>query len=348
MFSQSPYQTFKRYRSLQTHRVSALPVVILMPHSACNCRCVMCDIWKANQHARQLKPEDISDLLGTLRKFNTRLVLMSGGEALLNSNFFFFCQLLKQEGIRIHLLSTGILLARHAQALTEWVDEIIVSLDGDPATHDRIRNMPGTFNKMSAGIAAIRAINPSYRITARTVIHRLNFAIWPSIIDTAKEAGIDQVSFLPADISSNAFNREVPWDEEKQNELLPDLGELEKMNAVIQGLYNSHSADFNTHFIAESRKKIMDIFHYYAAFYGFNEFPFKKCNAPWVSTVIEADGTVRPCFFHEAHGNIKTQRLDNIINSPQAMAFRKTLNMAENETCRRCVCYLHLSPTTSL
>ncbi|MEO5998836.1 MAG: SPASM domain-containing protein [Chitinophagaceae bacterium] len=32
-------------------------------------------------------------------------------------------------------------------------------------------------------------------------------------------------------------------------------------------------------------------------------FPFKKCNAPWVSTVIEADGTVTPCFFHEAIRN---------------------------------------------
>ena len=48
---------------------------------------------------------------------------------------------------------------------------------------------------------------------------------------------------------------------------------------------------------------------------AYNEFPYKKCNAPWVSTVMEADGTVRPCFFHEAYGNIKSGTLESIINS---------------------------------
>lgn len=348
MAIQSPYQTFKRYRTLQTHRVSALPVVILMPHSACNCRCVMCDIWKANQHQKQLTEEDVSGLLHTLRHFNTQLVLMSGGEALLHSKFFRLCAMLKKEGIKIQLLSTGLLMARHAHSITEWVDEVIVSLDGDEAMHDNIRNIPGAFRKLSEGIAAIRSIDPGYRITCRTVIHRLNFRIWGDIINSAKSIGLNQVSFLPADISSTAFNRETPWTEERQHELLPDLSELEQMNYVVQQLYARHSEDFDKRFIAESRDKIMDIFRYYAAFYGFNDFPFKKCNAPWVSAVVEADGNVRPCFFHEVQGNIRKQPLDEIVNSPQAIEFRRTLDMDTNDTCRKCVCHLHLSPSTRL
>ncbi|HMU73003.1 MAG TPA: hypothetical protein PKD93_09685, partial [Ferruginibacter sp.] len=62
MLLQSPYQTFKRYRSLQTHRISSLPIAILMPHSACNCRCVMCDIWKGNQDLKQLTEADVEGL----------------------------------------------------------------------------------------------------------------------------------------------------------------------------------------------------------------------------------------------------------------------------------------------
>src|SRR4051812_16871119 len=110
MFSQSPYQIFKRYRSLQTHRISSLPVVILMPHSACNCRCVMCDIWKDNKNLKQLTENDIKDLLISLKKLGTRQVLMSGGEALLNPNFFTFCELLRKQNIKVSLLSTGITL----------------------------------------------------------------------------------------------------------------------------------------------------------------------------------------------------------------------------------------------
>jgi MoaA/NifB/PqqE/SkfB family radical SAM enzyme len=66
MAMQSLYHTYKRYRTLQTNKISALPIVILMPHSACNCRCVMCDIWKDNKNLKQLTGEDISSLLSCL------------------------------------------------------------------------------------------------------------------------------------------------------------------------------------------------------------------------------------------------------------------------------------------
>jgi hypothetical protein len=29
-----------------------------------------------------------------------------------------------------------------------------------------------------------------------------------------------------------------------------------------------------------------------------------RCNAPWVSAVVETDGAVRPCFFQQAIGNL--------------------------------------------
>src|ERR1019366_6708538 len=106
--------TYKRYRTLQTHRIQALPIAILMPHSACNCRCVMCDIWKDNKNLKQLTEQDITGLLDTLRQFGTRQVAMSGGEALLNTNFFRLCALLKKEKIKITLLSTGLSVKRNA------------------------------------------------------------------------------------------------------------------------------------------------------------------------------------------------------------------------------------------
>ena len=116
MKAQSLYHTYQRYRTLKTHRISALPIVILMPHSACNCRCVMCDIWKDNKNLKQLNEEDISGLLSTLKDLGTRQVLMSGGEALMNQHFFRLCQMLKQLKIRITLLSTGLLINRYTRS----------------------------------------------------------------------------------------------------------------------------------------------------------------------------------------------------------------------------------------
>jgi MoaA/NifB/PqqE/SkfB family radical SAM enzyme len=267
---------------------------------------------------------------------------MSGGEALLNPAFFELCHLLQKENIRISLLSTGLSIKRHAAQIAEHVDDMIVSLDGDEPTHDAIRNIKGAFAKLAEGIQAVKSIAPSYRITARTVIHRLNFRKWAAIIQAAKTMGIDQVSFLPADVSSHAFNREVLWKEDRQIEIVPDVSELSELQEMIRYLACQHKQDFAVGFIAESLPKLQMIHDHYAAYHGRAPFPYKKCNAPWVSAVIEADGTVRPCFFHPAYGNIHESRLENLLNSPAALQFRKALDMDKNPTCRQCVCYLNL------
>lgn len=347
MFGQSLHNTINRYLTLQTSRIAALPIVILMPHSACNCRCVMCDIWKDNKNLKQLTESDIAGLLSSLKKLGTQQVVMSGGEALLNANFFKLCELIKSLNIKVTLLTTGLTIKKNAIQLVEWVDDLIVSLDGDEALHDAIRNIPGAFNKLKEGIEALRYLNPDYSIIARTVIHRLNFRNWEAIIQAARQIGIDQVSFLPADVSSHAFNRQMAWEEPKQNEILLSQNELPELQKIITRIL-SNQADFTLGFIAESPGKIRDIYRYYAAFYNFNPFPYKKCNAPWVSTVIEADGSVRPCFFHDTMGNIRNSSLGAILNSTEAINFRKSLDMNKNPTCVKCVCSLNLSPFTKL
>src|SRR4051812_17206493 len=110
MIKQTLYHTYKRYKTLATDKISALPIVILMPHSGCNCRCVMCDIWKDNKNLKQLNEEDVSTLLIVFEELGTKQVVMSGGEALLNPKFFKLCEILKQKNIHITLLSTGISL----------------------------------------------------------------------------------------------------------------------------------------------------------------------------------------------------------------------------------------------
>ena len=348
MAHQSLYQTFKRYRSLQTHKISALPVVILMPHSACNCRCVMCDIWKDNKNLKQLTENDITDLLVSLKSLGTQQVLMSGGEALLNPNFFRFCEILQQQHIKVSLLSTGLTLSKNADKIVKWVNDVIVSLDGDEALHDTIRNIPGAYGKLKEGVQQLKSIDPGFRVTARTVIHRLNFRHWPDIIESAKEIGLDQISFLPADVSSHAFNREVLWSEQRQHDILLNENELEELKLITEFIIEKYTTGTDRGFIAEGPEKLRKIPGYYGAFYYLNPFPYKKCNAPWVSAVVEADGTVRPCFFHAPIGNIRQASLEKILNSDESIRFRKELDMDKDSTCVKCVCYLHLSPGTKL
>jgi Fe-coproporphyrin III synthase len=339
--------TARRYSSLMTHRISALPIAILMPHSACNCRCVMCDIWKGNRNLRQLTEKDVTGILVSLEKLGTRRVLMSGGEPLLNPNFFSFCEMIRARGMKITLLSTGMTVERHAADIVKHTDDLIVSLDGDEATHNAIRNIPAAFQALKRGVGAIRKIDPSYPVTGRCVIHRLNYRAWPRIIDAAKAIDLLRISFLPADVTSEAFNRTQPWNPERRESVLVPKEELGELSRMTETVISEYKSEFANGFIVESPSKFRKILQYYQAHWGLAEFPEKKCNAPWVSAVVEADGTVLPCFFHDKLGSVHDDALHNVLNSEAAIMYRRKLNVAKNETCRKCVCSLNLPATSA-
>lgn len=339
--------TYKRYLTLKTHTIHALPIVILMPHSSCNCQCIMCDIWQGASRD-QLTEADVAGLLNSLRALRTQWVVMSGGEALLNPNLFRLCDLLRADGMKMTILSTGLLLKRYAHEVVNHSDEVIVSLDGSEAVHNAIRRIPNAYHKLREGVRAVKTLNPQFRLSARCVIQRANFADWPRIIDAAHEIGLDQISFLPADVSSEAFNRPELWPDDKTSTVKPAAEELPQLKAVIETLIQTYAADFASGYIAELPAKLRRIYDYYAALHGLADFPVVRCNAPWVSAVVEADGTVRPCFFHQATGNIKETALPDLLNSPAAIDFRRKLDMDTDAICRKCVCSLNLRPTKRL
>ncbi len=339
----------KRYWTLKTHRVRTLPIAILMPHSSCNCRCVMCDIWRGNANQQQLKQADLELLVDSFQQLGTRWVVMSGGEALMNPHLFQLCQLLKENGIRkITILSTGLLLKKYAGQVVEGIDEVIVSLDGSEPIHDAIRRVPHAYQRLQEGVQTVKKLKPDFAISGRCVIQRLNFADWPHIVDAAQDIGLDQISFLAADISTEAFNRPELWDEERTSQVNLERDQIPQLKSVLDRLIHDYAECFVNGYIAESPAKLWCIYDYYAAFHQQAPFPTVQCNAPWVSTVVEPDGTVRPCYFHRPMGNIRETPLHELINSPQEIAFRRNLDMEHDPICRRCVCTLNLRPTVKL
>ncbi|MGH9142772.1 MAG: SPASM domain-containing protein, partial [Vicinamibacterales bacterium] len=78
---------------------------------------------------------------------------------------------------------------------------------------------------------------------------------------------------------------------------------------------------------------------YYAALRGAEPFPRVSCNAPWVSVVVEANGSVRPCFFHGSIGNIRQSPIGQIVGR-NLRAFRQSFDVGTDATCVRCVCSL--------
>src|SRR3954467_1498684 len=114
----------RRILNHTTNRLFEIPVLVLMPHSRCNCRCVMCDIWKGNQEKKEITIEALEKHLASFRKLNVKRVALSGGEALMHSNLWRFCELLHSAGIKISLLSTGLTLMQHAREIVRHCDDV--------------------------------------------------------------------------------------------------------------------------------------------------------------------------------------------------------------------------------
>jgi MoaA/NifB/PqqE/SkfB family radical SAM enzyme len=319
-------------------RLSRVPVVTLMPHSRCNCRCVMCDIWKANRSGTSIDDATVEKLVEDFRDLGVSLVALSGGEALMHPNLWHLCERLKSLPLKISLLSSGLLLERHADQIVRWCDEVIVSLDGPDPTHDRIRGIKGAFGATRDGLIALRRAKPGFPASARSVIQRGNFRDLPATVAAARSLGFDHVSFLAADLSSSAFNRPGGWDDERSGEVGLNAAETEELAAMIEALIKSPDIGF----VRESPARLRRIVAHYRAANGLGEAPPVSCNAPWVSAVVESDGTVRPCFFHEPIGTLAEGSLPEIVNSPRARAFRSLLDISSDPVCRSCVCSLKL------
>lgn len=315
-----------------------------MPHSSCNCRCVMCDIWKANSEKRELSINELTRHVHAFKKLGVREIVFSGGEALMHTNLWSLCQLLRAQGIKLTLLTTGLLLERNAQHVVENLDSIIISIDGSSKVHDQIRNIPNGYEKISRGIQAIRKINSRYKISARCVIQRHNFSDFVNTVKAVKKLGIDQISFLPADISTQAFNH-VALGEDRIHEIALSKTEVHELEQILVNSFESLAPEYNAKFITESPSKMMRIVQYYRAINGEGDFPGAICNAPWVSAVVESNGDVLPCFFHKPYGNIYDQGFESIVNSKNAIAFRKNLDFDTDTICRKCVCSLKLGVT---
>lgn len=331
-----------RLLTLATDRIYSLPVIVLMPHSSCNCRCIMCDIWKANHNKREISIEVLSANADTFRELGVREVVLSGGEALMHSNLWNFCRVLQERDIRITLLSTGLLLKKYADEIVTHISEVIVSLDGSAEVHDRIRNIPNAYSKLAEGVKELKLRRPGIRITGRCVLQRSNYADFENIVRAAKSIGLDQISFLGADVSSQAFNHLDGWGGDSMHRvaLLPD--ETHEFERVIRDSFDHLRQEYQTKFIAESPSKMNRIVQYYKAVNDLGDYPPTVCNAPWVSAVIESDGSVAPCFFHKPYGNINEKGFEEIVNSPEAISFRRGLNVRKDPVCEKCVCSLKL------
>jgi Fe-coproporphyrin III synthase len=319
-------------------RLEQLPLITLYLTERCNSRCVTCDYWRTGHADMTLAA--VTRLLPSFAELQTKVALISGGEPLLNPEWADIAQLLRANGLKLWLLTSGLSLAKHARRAAQLFDAITVSLDGTNCeTYAAIRGLDA-FDKVCEGVkAAARAGAP---LGLRVTVQRANYRQLAAFVVLARELGARQVSFVAVDVANpHAFGRGADFG----SDLALQPRDLPVLEEILDGMEHDLAADFHSGLIADSPRKLRRIHQYFSAICGLGNYPPVRCNVFDYSAVIGATGRVSPCFFIPGPPQaIGGNDLRQVLNADPMSALRERIRSGERPECARCVCSLWREP----
>lgn len=316
--------------NLKSDRLFALPTTILYITDKCNSRCISCDYWRYGRTNMSL--ELVDRLVEELPRIGIRYILLSGGEPLMNPRWPDIAQKFKAAGMKIGMVTSGIMLPKFVHEVTESVDELFISLDGATVeSYQAIRGVDG----LGLIERSVRELAGKLPITLRTTVQRGNFREIPALLRLTRSWNVAHHSFLAVDVTTHAaFARQSEF----EHSLALTADDLFEFDQILKEVEVEFAAEFRSGYIAESSAKLRNLRQYFAALLSLTEFPLVRCNAPRWSAVIETDGSLKPCYFLPATGKLNGGSILRTLNEPGAIHLRYQQRMGEREECSRCVC----------
>ena len=139
--------------------------VSLTVTNTCNLRCQMCAQWSArgyfrtapSQHKPTMTLSDWKRVVDEVAELGIKNVLIRGGEPFLLPGIVELLDHIARKGIFASIDSNGTQLARFADDVVRIGRvHVTVSVDGPEPIHDAVRGVPGSYNQLAEGLAAIR------------------------------------------------------------------------------------------------------------------------------------------------------------------------------------------------
>lgn len=309
-----------------------LRLLIMHVSRRCDQTCLHCSIWRGADRGRgELGLSERLDILRQARSMGARSVLFTGGEPLLCDHIEPLARSARDLGLSVQIATNGLGLGRASAWLAAAVDEVYVSLEGPEKIHDAVRGR-GMFVRLADSLAEVVSRHPRPRLIGRSVIAAGNAGSIESTVAAARRLGLDAVSFLRADWTSDAFGGEP----EARRLLRPSADEVAEMAQAIARL---KAAGELASFVLEDERKLGMMARDLLLEPAVRTAP--KCNAPEWSSVVEADGALRPCFFQPALGVPGSAGIAAVMESAGYADVLRGLG-GGNPICASCVCPKHV------
>ncbi|HOO77094.1 MAG TPA: radical SAM protein [bacterium] len=311
-----------------------LPVTLsLNVIHACNLRCRMCGQWRREDGSRpeRLEPEALRPVIDAVAPAKPKIYIW-GGEPLIHPRIDEIVGYVKSRSLYTVVNTNGVLLERHADRLVELgVDGLDISIDGPREIHDRVRGVPGTYDRVMKGVeAVVRRRRRKPMIKAVSVITADSL---PSLDQTLKEiarsgfdAAIFNLGWFATEEVGRAteryFSRHLGCEARSWKDFVGVLGTVDPAE-VAKFMRRASRIGFPVFFIPAVRpEQVEEYYSRPASFLG-----RRTCYMPWLSPDIRPGGDVTFCpdFPDYTIGNINTDSFPLLWNGEKAIRFRRAL-----------------------
>lgn len=303
---------------------------------ACNLRCGMCNHWR-DPGETPLDLDFFLPVIDDLAELGCQKLHLTGGEPTLRPNLEALIAHATERGIRVTMTTNGTRIdAQRAYTLVSaGLRKVNLSIDSpNPTIHDRIRGLPGAWERATAGFRHLRPwLNPG-RMRINTVVGQLNYASLVHLPDLAVSLGADRLNLIPLDPNTPdllPLKRWQIWDYNWR------IATVLAPKAMAAGLLEQPADAY------PFGKTISRLGQSSAGEYAGGYYHQHRCYAPWTHALIDHVGRVSLCCMmpnQPTIGDLRQQSFKQIWTGEAYTALRQTTQRPQFAACHRCDMFL--------
>ncbi|PIQ28815.1 hypothetical protein COW36_09820 [bacterium (Candidatus Blackallbacteria) CG17_big_fil_post_rev_8_21_14_2_50_48_46] len=316
----------------------------------CNLKCRMCSQWRI-EGKKPPRPsyfnswESLKSVLDDLIFLKAKKVHFSGGEPLIFPWLAQGIRYLTDHGRHVTLVSNGTLWTqqRAEELISAGLSQITFSIDSpNPQTFTKIRG-EAQWEKLIKGIentrSAIQQSSQLISLKANSVVTAMNFHELKDLPQLAHDLGIHRLRLLPVDDLHQETGPSIRLNEAQiktyNREIAPEFAEKALKWGLIRTAFEAYPFGTSQTEISASAQGL-----YAKGFYQKN-----LCFAPWLHTLIAADGKVYACCMLKGEKQAlaqlsETEGFSEIWTGEAYQNFRREIQEQTPSICQNCDDYL--------
>jgi MoaA/NifB/PqqE/SkfB family radical SAM enzyme len=179
-------------------------VLQVHPSRRCNLQCLHCYSSSGPREQDDLDPALLRAAIADAANAGYNVVSFSGGEPTLYAALPDLLKHAKRLGVLTAVTTNGMLLdSRRMAALAPVLDFLAISVDGQPESHNRLRNSPRAFETMQQHLAQVRESNVGFGFIFTLTHSNVDELAW--VAEFAHREGARSLQIHPLEAAGRAY-----------------------------------------------------------------------------------------------------------------------------------------------